>query len=119
MPDGTAATGARARKAMPHALHDLGTPAGHGTRLALARTIMPIEKGDVVSAIEEMNAALRLKFEAIRDLFSATAATDARARRELGASILDIKRAPGTYGTGSVALLARALGRDMCRFRPS
>ena len=74
---------------------------------------MPIEKEDVVDAIEEMNSPLRHQYEAIRDLFSRAVTTDARARREVGASILEIKTAPGKYGTGGVALLARALGRDV------
>jgi hypothetical protein len=74
---------------------------------------MPIEKEDIMSAIEGMNSPLRQKYEAIRELFSTTVATDARARRRVGAAILDIKMAPGKYGTGGVALLARALGRDV------
>ena len=74
---------------------------------------MPIEKEDVVGAVEEMNSPLRQKYGVIRDLFSKAVATDARARREVGAAILEIKTAPGKYGKGGVSLLARALGRDM------
>jgi hypothetical protein len=55
---------------------------------------------------------LRSICERVRSLLASATASDVHTRYRAGRLLLKVKGAPGTYGAGAVASLARELGRD-------
>ena len=55
---------------------------------------------------------LRGVCERIRSLLATATAADVDTRYRVGRMLLQVKRAPGSYGAGAVETLARELGRD-------
>ena len=64
------------------------------------------------TAAPSMSEPLRRRCEQIRDLLATAAGDEVRTRYRIGRLLLRVKRAPGTYGTGAVKELARALTKD-------